>query len=118
MRKAGRSRRCGANPKGLVLTAWPLMPPSRKDGEKMDAMNPIHHLDGHGREVGNDTLAGVAHLVSLAGDRGYELEEEIERGDARQKREGDAKRPRMLRPVRPAADVADPAREHVQESPV
>jgi len=67
-------------------------------------------------EAGNDTLAGVAHLVSLAGDRIYELAEEIERGDAREKREGNAKRPCTLRPVRPAADVAKPAQEHVQDA--
>lgn len=74
------------------------------------------YASGPGIEVGNDTLAGVAHLVSLAGDRVYELAEEIEWGDARQKRGGNAKGPYTLRPVRPATDVAEPAQEHGQDS--
>jgi hypothetical protein len=37
-------RLCGANPKGSALTARPLMPPRRKDDEKMDAMNPYTTL--------------------------------------------------------------------------
>ncbi|MFZ5812257.1 MAG: hypothetical protein ACOY4F_09460 [Thermodesulfobacteriota bacterium] len=72
-------------------------------------------------ETGNDTLAGVAHLVTLAGDRAYKLVDEIEQEEARRRKGGNAtgqdgddtaKRPRKLRPVPPA-----PSQDHAQESP-
>lgn len=73
------------------------------------------HYASEPGEVGNDVLSGVGHLVSLAGDRVYELAEEIEWDGRGGQRQGGSKACH-LRPVRPAGDVVNPAptQEHAQ----
>lgn len=80
MVKASR-RLCGADPKGLALTAWQLMPNRRQDGEGLGYDGPVHHVDGRdlynkhihdsaerrfvAESVGGKELVGLVEVIEI-----------------------------------------------------